>query len=67
MEYLLYSQIIYMTEQKAALAADTFKDRFADIKMTDSAFIDNNSRVYDALIPGIFSTLKEQVLTSTIK
>ena len=35
--------------------------------MTSSAFTDYYSHVYDALIPGSFGTLAEQMLTAIIK
>ena len=35
--------------------------------MNGSALTDDNDRVYDALIPGIFGNLGEQVMTATIK
>ena len=67
LEYLLRSRRSYMPAQRALLAANIFKDSVTDIAMYWSAFTDNNYRAYDALIPGIFGTLAEQVLTATIK
>ena len=67
LDYLLRSRCSYTPAQRSALADDSFKDSVSDIAMTGSAFMENNARVYDALTPGIFGTLAEQVLTATIK
>ena len=46
---------------------NSFENSVTDIAMNGSAFTENNTRAYDALISGIFGTLAEQVLTATIK
>ena len=66
LECLLHSRHIYTPSQRAALLANSFEDSIYDIAMTGSAFMDDNTRAYDALISGIFSTLAEQMLTATI-
>ena len=66
LECLLHSRRIYTPSQRAALLANSFEDSIYDIAMTGSAFMDDNTRAYDALISGIFSTLAEQMLTATI-
>ena len=66
LEYLLCSLCRYTPAQRAALVSGSFEDRVANIAINGSAFTDDNVRAYDALIPGICSTLVEQVLTSTI-
>ena len=67
LDYLLRGRCRYTPAQRSALAVDSFKDSVANIAMTGSACTDNNARAYDALIPGIFVPLAEQVLTATIK
>ena len=65
--YLIRSRRSYTLVHRDALVSNSFKDRFSDIKMNGSAFIDDNVCAYDALIPGIFGNLAEEMLTSTIK
>ena len=65
--HLLRSRRSYTPLQRAELVANSFEDSVADIEMNGSEFTDDNARAYDELIPGIFSNLAEQVLTSNIK
>ena len=67
LDYLLHSRRSFMLLQRATLVAESFEDIVVDIAMNSSAFTDDNARAYDPLIPGIFRTLAEQVLKSTIK
>ena len=66
LDYLPCSRRSYTPTQTDALAANIFEYSFTNIEITGSAFTDDNSRAHDALIPGIFGTLAEQVLTATI-
>ena len=63
---MLCSRHSYTPSQRAAIVADSFEDSVTDIAMNCSAFMNDHYRAYDALIPVIFSTLVEQVLTATI-
>ena len=67
LDYLLRNRRIYTPAHRSSLVADSFNESVTDITMNGSAFTDDNDRAYDALIPGIFRTLAEQVLTTTIK
>ena len=67
LDYLLCSHHSYTPTQRDELAVNSFEDSVAEISLNGSAFTNNNARAYDAIIPGIFGTLEEQVLTSTIK
>ena len=66
LDYLLCSRCNYTPAHMAALVANSFEDNISDIAMNGSEFTDDNARANDALVPDIFSTLAEQVLTATI-
>ena len=67
MDYLLCIRRSYTPVQRAAIVANIFEVSVSDIAMNGSTFTDDNASAYDALIPSIFGTLAEQVLTAIIK